>query len=170
MRPSGCKLSLPPADFATAEDAIRHAVNQPKLIELRAELAAAEAEGGSYTTDDVRWPSFRRFSGILAVAGVAGISLNLEVAGHHQTCGLNGTPLKGDCMTAVIVLLALSALIGFALGSASFSWLAIAASSTGIAVLSSAILQIQGFGDLPGIAIVVACLIVNQMAYLAGAF
>jgi Arc/MetJ-type ribon-helix-helix transcriptional regulator len=40
--------------FATAEDAIRHAVNQAKLIELRAELAAAEAEGGSYTTNDVR--------------------------------------------------------------------------------------------------------------------
>jgi hypothetical protein len=70
-------------------------------------------------------------------------------------------------MTAVILLLALSALIGFALGT-SFSWLAIAASSAGIAVLSSAILQIQGFGALPGIALVVACLTVNQMAYLAG--
>jgi hypothetical protein len=72
-------------------------------------------------------------------------------------------------MTAMIVLVALSALVGFALGT-SFSWLAIAASSIGIAVLSSAILQIQGFGALPGIAIVVACLAVNQMAYLAGAF
>jgi hypothetical protein len=72
-------------------------------------------------------------------------------------------------MTAVIVLLALSALIGFALGT-SFSWLAIAASSTVIAVLSSAILQIRGFGALPGIAIVVACLTVNQVAYVAGAF
>jgi hypothetical protein len=72
-------------------------------------------------------------------------------------------------MSALIVLLALSALIGFALGK-SFSWLAIAASSAGIAVLSSAILQIQGFGALPGIALVVACLTVNQMAYLAGVF
>jgi hypothetical protein len=72
-------------------------------------------------------------------------------------------------MTAVIVLLALSALIGFVLGT-SFRWFAIAASSIGIAVLSSAILQIQGFGALPGIAIVVACMTVNQMAYLAGAF
>jgi hypothetical protein len=72
-------------------------------------------------------------------------------------------------MTAGIVLLALSALIGFALGT-SFSWFAIAASSIVIAVLSSAILQIQGVGALPGIAIVVACLAVNQMAYLAGAF
>ena len=71
-------------------------------------------------------------------------------------------------MTAVIVLVALSALVGFALGT-SFSWLAIAASSTGIAVVSSAILQIQGFGAVPGIAVVVACLTTNQMAYLAGA-
>ena len=72
-------------------------------------------------------------------------------------------------MTAIILLLALSALVGFALGT-SFSWLAIAASSAGIAVLSSAILQIQGFDTLPGIALVVACLTVNQMAYLAGVF
>jgi len=68
-----------------------------------------------------------------------------------------------------LILLALSALIGFALGT-SFSWLAIAACSIGLAVLSSAILQIQGFGALPGTAIVVACLTVNQMAYLAGVF
>jgi hypothetical protein len=40
--------------FRTAEDAIRHAVNQAKLVELRARLAAAEAEGGNYTTDEVR--------------------------------------------------------------------------------------------------------------------
>jgi hypothetical protein len=40
--------------FPTAEDAVRHAVNQAKLIELRGELAAAEAEGGSFSTDDVR--------------------------------------------------------------------------------------------------------------------
>jgi hypothetical protein len=40
------------------------------------------------------------------------------------------------------------------------------ASSTGIAVLASAILQIQGFDALPGIAIVIGCVAVNQMAYL----
>jgi hypothetical protein len=72
-------------------------------------------------------------------------------------------------MSALIVLLALSGLIGFALGK-SFSWVAIAASSAGIAVLSSAVLQIQGFGVLPGIALVVACLTVNQMAYLLSVF
>jgi hypothetical protein len=72
-------------------------------------------------------------------------------------------------MSAVTILLALNALIGFALGT-SLPWLAIAASSFGIAVLSSAVLQIQGFGALPGIVIVVACLTVHQLAYLAGAF
>src|ERR1700674_3195536 len=72
-------------------------------------------------------------------------------------------------MRAVTILLALSALIGFALGT-SLPWLAIAASGFGLAVLSSAVLKIQGFGALPGIAIVVACLTVNQLAYLVGAF
>jgi hypothetical protein len=71
-------------------------------------------------------------------------------------------------MSAVIVLLALSALLPFALAT-SFPWLAIAAASIGIAVLSSAMLQIQGFGVLPGIAIVISCLTISQMAYLAGA-
>jgi hypothetical protein len=45
-----------------------------------------------------------------------------------------------------------------------------AASSTGIAVLASWILQIQGFGALPGIVIVVACSTGIQVGYLAGAF
>ena len=71
-------------------------------------------------------------------------------------------------MTVVFLLLALSALIGFGLGT-SFRWPAIVASSVAIAVLSSAILQIQSVGALPGIAIVVACLVVSQMGYLAAA-
>jgi uncharacterized membrane protein len=70
-------------------------------------------------------------------------------------------------MTVVLLLLALSALIGFGVGT-SFRWPAIAASSVGIAVLSSAALQIQNFGALPGIAIVIACLTLSQMGYLAG--
>ena len=69
-------------------------------------------------------------------------------------------------MSTALILLALSAVIGLALGML-FSWPAIVASSVAIAVLSSAVLQIQGFGAIPGIAIVVACLVVNQMAYLA---
>jgi hypothetical protein len=69
-------------------------------------------------------------------------------------------------MNAVIVLLALSAVTGFALGS--FSWFAIGISGLVLAVLSSAALHIQGFSAFPGIAIVVACLTVNQIAYLVG--
>jgi hypothetical protein len=70
-------------------------------------------------------------------------------------------------MSAVFILLALSAVTGFALGS--FSWFAILISSVVLAGLSSAALQVQGFGALSGIAIVAACLTVNQAAYLAGA-
>jgi hypothetical protein len=70
-------------------------------------------------------------------------------------------------MTVVIVPLALSALIGFALG-AWFSWPAIVACSIGLAMLSAAVLQITGFGALSGIAIIVACLTVNQLAYVMG--
>jgi hypothetical protein len=69
-------------------------------------------------------------------------------------------------MTAVIVLLALGALIGFALGR--FSWRAIALSSLALAVLASVVLHRQGIGPLAGIAIIVACLTINQTAYLAG--
>jgi hypothetical protein len=69
-------------------------------------------------------------------------------------------------MSAVIALFALSALIGFALGK-SFSWPAILAASVGLAVLSSVTLQIQGFGAVSGISIVVICLTLSQVAYVA---
>jgi hypothetical protein len=71
-------------------------------------------------------------------------------------------------MNAVIVLLALSAATGFALGSC--SWFTIGISGLVLAVLASAALHVQGFGALPGIALVVACLTANQIAYLAGVF
>jgi hypothetical protein len=68
-------------------------------------------------------------------------------------------------MTAPLVLLALSTTIGLALGT-SFSWFAILVSSVALAGLSAAVLQIAGFGVMAGIAIVVACLTVNQAAYV----
>ncbi len=40
--------------FPTPEDAVRHAIQQAKLMALRDKLAAAEAEGGSFTTAEVR--------------------------------------------------------------------------------------------------------------------
>ena len=71
-------------------------------------------------------------------------------------------------MSAVIVLFALAALIGFILGK-SFSWPAIAAFSIGLAVLSAVVLQRQGFDAPSGIAFGVACLSLSQIAYLGGA-
>ena len=40
--------------FATAEDAVRYAINCVRLAELREVLDASEAEGGSHSSDDVR--------------------------------------------------------------------------------------------------------------------
>ena len=40
--------------FPTAEDAVRYAINLAKRAELREMLDAAESEGGSHTSDDVR--------------------------------------------------------------------------------------------------------------------
>ena len=40
--------------FSSAEDAIRYAVDRAKLSELRAELEAAEAEGGAFESNEVK--------------------------------------------------------------------------------------------------------------------
>jgi len=40
--------------FATAEDAVRYAIDRAKRAELREMLDASEAEGGSFTTEEVR--------------------------------------------------------------------------------------------------------------------
>jgi len=70
-------------------------------------------------------------------------------------------------MSAAFILLALGAATGLALGT-SFSWFAVLISSVVLAALSAAVLQIAGFGALSGIAIIVACLTVNQLAYVMG--
>jgi hypothetical protein len=72
---------------------------------------------------------------------------------------------KGTGMTVAIVLLALSAGTGLVLGT-SLKWYAIPISSLPLALLSAAVLQIAGFGALSGIAIVVACLTLSQIAYV----
>ena len=69
----------------------------------------------------------------------------------------------------ILILLALSALLGFILGRNNFRWHAIAAVAMVLAPLSAVILQNQGFGALSGISMIVACLAVNQVAYLIGA-
>ena len=70
-------------------------------------------------------------------------------------------------MSSVIILFGLSMMIGFALGR--FRWPAIAVSGVALAASSAAALRLQGFDALPGIAIIVICLAVNQAAYLTGA-
>ena len=70
-------------------------------------------------------------------------------------------------MSALILLFTLSAMVGVALGI-SFSAYAIAVSGIAFALLSAAILHIQGFGGLSGIALTAACLTINQIGYLAG--
>jgi hypothetical protein len=67
-------------------------------------------------------------------------------------------------MSAVFILLALSVAIGF--GLSAFTWWTIVASGVMLAVLSATVLQIEGFGTIPGIAIITLCLTTNQVAYL----
>ena len=69
-------------------------------------------------------------------------------------------------MGAALILLTLSALIGFGLGR--FSWLAIATASMVLALLSALVLHMQGFSTVSGIGIIVVCLTVSQAAYLMG--
>jgi len=70
-------------------------------------------------------------------------------------------------MSAALVLLAVSAATGFAVGTA-FGWFAILISEAVIAMIFAAILQTMGFGAEAGISIIVACLTMNQAAYLLG--
>jgi hypothetical protein len=70
-------------------------------------------------------------------------------------------------MEVVFVLLAVSAIGGLVLGFY-LSWMAILASGLVLAIVSATLLQMEGFGFLPGIAIIVVCLTVNQIAYLIG--
>jgi hypothetical protein len=72
-------------------------------------------------------------------------------------------------MTSILILLALSTLSGFVLGRRYLTWHAILAAGAALAPLSAVVLQIQGFAALSGISTIVACLTVNQVAYLVGA-
>jgi len=71
-------------------------------------------------------------------------------------------------MNAIFVLLALSAIVGLALGFY-FSWIAILVSGLVLAIVSATVLHNEGFGALAGIATIAVCLTVNQVAYLIGA-
>jgi hypothetical protein len=71
-------------------------------------------------------------------------------------------------MNSIMVLLVASALVGLVLGLY-FGLGAILISGVIIAISAAVILQNEGFGFLAGIAIIVVCLTVNQIAYLIGA-
>ena len=70
-------------------------------------------------------------------------------------------------MNAIFVLLAVSAILGLVLGLR-FSWPAILGSGLVLAIISATILQKAGWSFLAGIAIILVCLTVNQVAYLIG--
>ncbi|MEO5360832.1 MAG: hypothetical protein H7843_10365 [Nitrospirota bacterium] len=48
------EAELAAGHFPTPEDAIRYAVNYARVSKLRSELEAADSEGGSFTSDEVR--------------------------------------------------------------------------------------------------------------------
>jgi hypothetical protein len=69
-------------------------------------------------------------------------------------------------MRAILVVLAVSPILGFALGSLHFSWVAIVVSGLALAIVLAVVLRNQGVDFFPGVAIVAACFAVNQIAYL----
>ena len=69
-------------------------------------------------------------------------------------------------MTSILILLTLSALAGFVVGKSHSSWPALIVMGAVLAPLTAAVLQWQGFAPLPGIFTIVACLVVNQLAYV----
>jgi hypothetical protein len=70
-------------------------------------------------------------------------------------------------MNAILALIAVGALVGLVLGRY-FSWIAILVSVPILAIFSAMVLQNEGFDVLTGIAIIVVCLTVNQVAYWTG--
>ena len=68
----------------------------------------------------------------------------------------------------IVVLFAVSAAAGFLLGYFCFHWFFIVASGLIIALTTAWILQANGIWVVAGIAAIVACLTINQFAFLVG--
>jgi len=68
-------------------------------------------------------------------------------------------------MISILILLALSAVSGFVAGKY-FFWPALGVLGAVLALLAAVVLQNLGFGAVPGISIIVACLAINQLAYV----
>jgi hypothetical protein len=80
---------------------------------------------------------------------------------------MNGSDFGGLELNAILILLAVSAVVGLGLGLY-FSWMAIVLSGLVLATIAAAVLHQMAFGALAGIAIIVVCLTINQVAYLIG--
>jgi hypothetical protein len=76
--------------------------------------------------------------------------------------------MGGASMSSILILLALGALSGFVLGIGYFAWPAIFVAGAVLAPLSTVVLQNQNFDGLSGISVIVACLTINQAAYVVG--
>lgn len=76
---------------------------------------------------------------------------------------------KRHRMTIVLTLLIVSAMLGLATGLV-FRVGAIALVSALIAILSAVALRADGFGFAGAVPVMIGCLVISQIAYLAGAF
>jgi hypothetical protein len=75
---------------------------------------------------------------------------------------------SGDVVIVIVVLFAASAATGFLLGYFCLHWLFIVASGLIIALTAAWVLQANGIWLVAGIAATVACLTINQFAFLVG--
>jgi hypothetical protein len=100
---------------------------------------------------------------------VRGLPGNFHVAGvTYRPSFLPGreqqSPLASS-MDIALVLLATSALIGATAGLRLKAF-ALAPIALLIVIVSAAVLRMHGFGPVSGIVIIIACLVLNQAAYL----
>ena len=79
-------------------------------------------------------------------------------------------PLQGALnVTIVFTLLITSAMLGLATGLVFRVW-TIALVSLLIAILSAVALRAHGFGFAGGVSVMIGCLVISQIAYVAGSF
>jgi hypothetical protein len=79
---------------------------------------------------------------------------------------INGAP--GPIVISIAILVALATVSGFVLGERRLRWVVTLAVGIALAILSEVVQQSLGFEVLIGIPVVVACLTLNQGAYVIG--
>jgi hypothetical protein len=79
---------------------------------------------------------------------------------------INGAP--GPIVISIAILVALATVSGFVLGERRLRWVVTLAVGIALAILSAVVQQSLGFEVLIGIPVVVACLTLNQGAYVIG--